>query len=550
MIKILKRKFIHRLLFGLGAIVAVTVIGGAIHFVRAWTSPTAPPPSNNTAFLINASTTPQYKAGALGIGGLFQADDNVYLATSTGKVGIGTSAPTEKLTLNGGNFLLTAPTLKETGVIVNGEGATALDSPRWVYVSGKYAYIASVYSDSLTIVDISDPSNPTQVGVIVKGEGSPPALAWAASVYVSGKYAYVVSYYSRSLTVIDISDPSNPTQVGVIVDDAMEWVNSLYVSGKYAYVVSFSGTLTVIDISDPSNPIKVGVIVDGEGATALDGAAGVYVSGKYAYVSSFFSDSLTIVDISDPSNPTQVGVIVNGEGATALDGAALLYVSGKYAYVASIYSSSLTVIDISDPSNPTQVGVIVNGEGATALDGALSVYVSGKYAYVASRASNSLTVIDVSDPSNPTQVGVIVNGEGATALERAYSVYVSGKYAYVTSYYSDSLTVIDVSGIDAPSASVGSISASTVKSTENTQVGNSLYAENGINVGSRGIKSDGIIQGKDLEILNMLKTNPIDNPGICDASARGAMYYDATNKSLCYCDGTSWGQFNDHAIGC
>ncbi|NIA18433.1 MAG: hypothetical protein GWO79_00975, partial [Actinobacteria bacterium] len=79
---------------------------------------------------------------------------------------------------------------------------------------------------------------------------------------------------------------------------------------------------------------------------------------------------------------------------------------------------------------------------------------------------------------------------------------------------------------------------------------NNLYTGNGANVGPGGIKSDGVIQGSSLEILNFLISNPTDSPGTCDADMRGAMYYDATNKAPCYCDGSTWGQFNNHTTGC
>ena len=44
---------------------------------------------------------------------------------------------------------------------------TCLSQPWGVAVSGTYAYVASKNSDSLAVVDVSTPSSPTLVGVLI-----------------------------------------------------------------------------------------------------------------------------------------------------------------------------------------------------------------------------------------------------------------------------------------------------------------------------------------------------------------------------------------------
>ena len=85
-----------------------------------------------------------------------------------------------------------------------------------VFVSGRYAYIVSVTSDSLEIIDISDPANPKHIGKILDGAGG-ASLNGAQDVYVSGKYAYVVNSVASSLEIIDISVPTNPRHVGKLL---------------------------------------------------------------------------------------------------------------------------------------------------------------------------------------------------------------------------------------------------------------------------------------------------------------------------------------------
>ena len=86
------------------------------------------------------------------------------------------------LSLAGGTFLQTSISPTSAGSISDG----SLNTTRSVYVSGKYAYVAASEADSLTIVDVSDPSSPAIAGSVSDGG---VLLDGARSVYVSGKYA-------------------------------------------------------------------------------------------------------------------------------------------------------------------------------------------------------------------------------------------------------------------------------------------------------------------------------------------------------------------------
>jgi hypothetical protein len=179
-----------------------------------------------------------------------------------------------------------------------------------VYVSGNYAYVAD-WDAGLRVIDVSNPSNPREVGYFVT-----PGLAWG--VYVSGNYAYVADG-GAGLRVIDVSNPSNPREVGYFDTPGLAY--GVYVSGNYAYVADGLAGLRVIDVSNPSNPREVGYF-DTPGY-----AFGVYVSGNYAYVADWDA-GLRVIDVSNPSNPREVGYFDTPGLAYGV------YVSGNYAYVA------------------------------------------------------------------------------------------------------------------------------------------------------------------------------------------------------------------------
>jgi len=70
-----------------------------VFMVYAWTEPSQAPPGGNVPAPINVGPFTQYKAGALGIGGVFRVYNNAYF---DGNVGIGTTNPQAKLDVNGG----------------------------------------------------------------------------------------------------------------------------------------------------------------------------------------------------------------------------------------------------------------------------------------------------------------------------------------------------------------------------------------------------------------------------------------------------------------
>ncbi|MFQ5525967.1 MAG: hypothetical protein ACE5GX_06850 [Thermoanaerobaculia bacterium] len=47
-----------------------------------------------------------------------------------------------------------------------------------------------------------------------------------------------------------------------------------------------------------------------------------------------------------------------------------------------------------------------------------------------------------------------------------------------------------------------------------------------------------------LEVSSVMRLTPTDAPGTCGASLEGSMYYDASMNEPCFCDGTSWIQFD------
>jgi hypothetical protein len=157
-----------------------------------------------------------------------------------------------------------------------------------VTVSGNILYETD-YS-SLRIYDVSDPTAPTLIGTC------PTAQAFRATI--KDGYAYIANTNPAvGLTIVDISNPAVPIQVGSF--SARGNVDCVDVSGGYACVVCGNGNLAIIDITDPASPFEVGWCY------ATGTLWRVVVSGGYAFGSG--SLGLRVFDIRNPNDPVETG---------------------------------------------------------------------------------------------------------------------------------------------------------------------------------------------------------------------------------------------------
>jgi hypothetical protein len=273
-----------------------------------------------------------------------------------------------------------------------------------VAVAGRYAYVA--YGGGLKILNLSNPANPRRVGSWY-GDGMVVAVA------VAGRYAYAVEEWwdgqqasSTVMSVLDVSDPVNPRQLGRLESkygwkrasgDRMgaEWT----IQGEHIYVLSPEEGLQIISVADPAHPRQVGAWASERPDEWRPFA--LAVSGDYACVTD--GNELAVLDVSDSANPRRVG----GMGVECCwSEYASVAIAGTRAYVTGIWyddsageQRGLRVIDMSDPTKPREVGRYETGYEAR-------VAVSGNYALV--HSGSSASIVDFKDPAYPQEVGRII----------------------------------------------------------------------------------------------------------------------------------------------
>jgi hypothetical protein len=180
---------------------------------------------------------------------------------------------------------------------------------RGLAVSGKHVYVS--VSDSLRVLDVSNPALPKEVGVCGN-------LELAGRVTIAGNYAYVAADLN-GMRIIDLSNPAKPREIGSFEGPGN--VTRIAIANNHAYLADYSGGLYIVDISNPKKPRQLarhGNFIVGD----------VAVASKYALLA---AGELDVIDVSRSDRPEKAGGFSQKDGDTAWSVA----VAGDYVYTIS-----------------------------------------------------------------------------------------------------------------------------------------------------------------------------------------------------------------------
>lgn len=374
---------------------------------------------------LNPTYVGHIRFGGFGVGDIFVKGDYIYAF--------------QEWFWDGALFIIVNVEDRENPYIEWSNDFGSILDPLNVYVSDERAYLTCDYS--LTIMDVSDPSAPIELGGYTSSSGlsrivmsgdyiygiyeplnyglyifnvSDPANPTFTTAYnvgdvtedltIVGDYVYVAE---RGFEVIDVSIPESPTFVGEYENGV---VRSIDVQGDYAYLSVWASEMHVVNIADPGNPVLVG-------ECPVEWPWGIFVQDDLAFIARYYDDlGLAIIDISNPHEPLFIG---GCEAPVAYQ--RWVHVQGQYAYMT--VNDGIQIIDISDPYNPEPVAYYYTPGRVD------DVYIRNNFAYIAD-AQNGLIILDISDPPNPEFVASF------DTPGWAHSVQVQGEYAYIADEYS------------------------------------------------------------------------------------------------------------------
>jgi hypothetical protein len=372
----------------------------------------------------------------------------------------------------------------ERGTVTN---ATTLDDPRYVAVSGNYAFVTCF--ERLTVIDISNPSSISIVATVSDSTN----LRGAGGIAIVGTTAFIFSGTAAGATLSswDISTPtSTPTLIDSEVGQAgggTDTIMGLVVIGSAAFgfipgrIAAFNistpsaitltsvfphsnlnmttggtdqsylaaiGTthlaaandgsifMSVISVSNPSSMSMAGSVSN---ATSRD----VCVIGSRVYTPSLNPiDCIYVHNITSPTSPSLVGqlfdpgYVQHSSDVNIANGSAMVFSNDG----ASSRGRALAAIDITtDVSNPSVIGSVV--PGGLIINEATVAAKSGNILFLGDRGTTTISSYDVTNPASPTLISVLSNASLSTISD----ISVSGNYLYGVSSSNNRFVVVDVS---------------------------------------------------------------------------------------------------------
>ena len=162
-------------------------------------------------------------------------------------------------------------------------------------VATGFAYIEE--SNGWLILDLADPENPVDVGII---------SAPGHDIMVRNDTAYVAEGWGSIFSIWDVTSKAHPQELVSIASPSNGYLHNIWPTEDGNYVLTTeetdNRTVKIWDISDLNN-----VNLVAEYLAPNDLAHNVHIEGDYAFISHYTS-GLVVLDIHDPTDPVEVAI--------------------------------------------------------------------------------------------------------------------------------------------------------------------------------------------------------------------------------------------------
>lgn len=355
------------------------------------------------------------------------------------------------------------------GFLSSGGKETVASCWGWAADGSEYAAVAHTDSGTV-IIDITDPTTPTQIGHILSEAGSAKMyhVKYYSGTGGNSGYLYTIAQ-PGPLQIIDVSDPANAVKVGTFSSGFSEAYDLyLYELRKILILTdqkNSSAPTTLYSLADPESPSELGTI-----PFAFHH---IYCRNDTLWG---FKAITYVYDISDPTDPTLIHSQDLGVGSPDRnDHSGWLDDTGTYLITDHEYPPNGTyrIWDVTDlPSDMTMVGEVQSSDGNTGFATPHNSRWYGHLAYCG-HWQDGLRIFDLSTPGSPSEVGIfdlIDPNPETTPFEGAWAVYPwypshniviswvkSG--TYVADFTNDGASIVH-NEIDTVSAGAGSAAGS------------------------------------------------------------------------------------------
>jgi hypothetical protein len=366
-------------------------------------------------------------------------------------VGIGTTAPTQTLDVNGSLRVRGLSGTDQRLPIVQPDGTLGMSQP---------------------VSPVTVLASPTNLGNVTVT--SPTGAA------ISGNYLYVTHTSPSELLVFDISNPILPVAVPAGTVAGGTTLDLLTVSGGYVYVCDINAdNVRVYSLlpgttpaGSPTAPAFLGTF-----ATA-DQPDGAVVIGTNLFVASYGTNTVQVFNLTGAGGSLSAPPLLGAFSTLAGPGGLMASPDGRYLYVADYSANRLQVFDLNTGVlTPTLTTTITTGTRPNA------VAVANNLLYLTNAASNTLFTYSLTTPATPVYQSSTPTGG------TPYGFDVKGNYAYLTNTSSNQVRVLQLT----QSNSLGFTSSGQLTSVPNSTFGDNLGS--GVATGNVNLNGNYLVGG-------------------------------------------------------
>ena len=293
----------------------------------------------------------------------------------------------------------------------------------------EYALIG--LNNGTSIVDVSDPEVPVEVGTITGANSTWRDIKVFQRLNGTSyeAFAYVTTEANDGLQIIDLNDLPNSVSLAN-TDYTFQSAHNIYISNidystntalpgltPYIYIAGSnqnSGAFMILDLVDPVNPalvtsppIGTGYVHDATSLSITDSRVSQCLNGHNPceVLIDFNESTVDIWDMTDKANPFKISSTPYANSGYTHSGwyskdKKFIFIQDELDERNLGVNTTLRVLDISSLTSPTLAGSFTGTTQAIDHNG----FTLGDK-YFMSNYRKGLTILDVSDPASPIEIG-------------------------------------------------------------------------------------------------------------------------------------------------